>query len=253
MSADKLSSHIHHLRQLAQRHLALGELAQAQSALERLLRIAPHDAHAGIDLSDVLFRQGHLQASTRPLLGVLKHLPRDMPLIIVLIQHLIARGEMGGAMACLDLLRQAPDPPADLLMSQAHLRFAMGDIGGALSLAGKAVAKGADSPSDWHLYAMLLQFDGELDKATDILERCLSRWPQFGDAAVVLINLRKQKPGSNKLAYLEKQAALLDEAQGAEQKFLRAEFSYALFKTLDDIGRHDEAWQSLELANRLMS
>ena len=176
-----------------------------------------------------------------------------MPLIIVLIQHLIARGEVRGAMACLDLLQQAPDPPADLLMSQANLRFALGDIDGARSMAENGIAKGANSPSDWHLYAMLLQFGGELDKATDILERCLQRWPQFGDAAVVLVNLRKQKPESNKLAYLEKQAAQLEGTQDAEQKFFRAEFSYALFKALDDIGRHDDAWRALELANQLMS
>lgn len=241
MSADQLSSHIDRLRQLARHHNELGQLPQAQAALERLLQIAPHDAHASIDLSDVLFRQGHLQASTQPLLAVLRHLPRDMPLIVVLVQHLIARGEIVAARACLDLLREAPDPPADLLISQANLRFAIGDIGHALSLATQAIAKGADSPADWHLYAMLLQFEGALDKAIDVLERCLQRWPHFGDAAVVLVNLRKQKSDSNKLAYLEKQAAAFEDAQTADRKFVKAEFAYARFKTLDDLGRYEEA------------
>lgn len=253
MSANQLSSHIDRLRQLARHHNELGELPQAKTALERLLRIAPHDAHASIDLSDVLFRQGQLQASTQPLLAILRHLPRDMALIVVLVQHLIARGEIVAARACLDLLREAPDPPADLLMSQANLRFAIGDIGHARSLATQAIAKGTDSPADWHLYAMLLQFEGALDKAADILERCLQRWPHFGDAAVVLVNLRKQTFDSNKLAYLEKQAAALQDAQTADRKFVKAEFAYARFKTLDDLGRYEEAWQSLELCNGLMS
>lgn len=41
---------------------------------------------------------------------------------------------------------------------------------------------------------MLLRFSGHIDSATSALARCLVRWPNFVDAAVVLDNLRRQIP-----------------------------------------------------------
>lgn len=241
------------LRQLAHHHREAGDLAQAQAALEQALRVQPNDAEASVELADVLFLQGHLQASTLALLACLRHLPRNAPLIVDLVQHLVARGEIVAARSCLDLLAQAPDPPAELLSAQAQLRFGIGDIGLARDLAARAIAKGADAPDDWQLYAMLLQFEGALDEARAILQRSLQRWPDFGDAAMVLVNLRKQKPETQQLAYLEEQSALLEDARTAEQKFAKAEFAYSRFKTLDDLGRYEEAWRALDQCNTLMA
>ncbi|MGA0587594.1 tetratricopeptide repeat-containing sulfotransferase family protein [Dyella sp. KRB-257] len=241
------------LRQLAHRHREAGDFAQAQAALEKSLRVLPNDAEASVELADVLFLQGHLQASTLPLLACLRHLPRNAPLIVNLVQHLVARGEIVAARSCLDLLAQAPDPPAQLLVAQAQLRFGIGDISLARDLAAKAIAKGADAPDDWHLYAMLLQFEGALDEANAVLQRCLQRWPDFGDAAMVLVNLRKQKPETQQLSYLETQCARLEDAQTSERKFVKAEFAYSRFKTLDDLGRYEEAWRALDQCNTLMA
>ncbi len=254
MTTDSFSlSQSIRLRQLAHHHREAGDLAQAQAALEQALRVQPNDAEASVELADVLFLQGHLQASTLALLACLRHLPRNAPLIIDLVQHLVARGEIVAARSCLDLLAQAPDPPAQLLSAQAELRFGIGDIGLARDLAAKAIAKGADAPDDWQLYAMLLQFEGALDEASAILQRSLQRWPDFGDAAMVLVNLRKQKPETQQLAYLEAQSARLEDARTADQKFAKAEFAYSRFKTLDDLGRYEEAWRALDQCNTLMA
>lgn len=241
------------LRQLAHRHREAGDLVQAQTALEQSLREQPNSAEASIELADVLFLQGRLQASTLALLGCLRHLPRNAPLIVDLVQHLVARGEILAARSCLDLLAQAPNPPAQLLVAQAQLRFGIGDIGLARDLAAKAIANGADAPEDWHLYAMLLQFEGALEEANAVLQRCLQRWPDFGDAAMVLVNLRKQKPETQQLSYLEAQSARIEDAQTAERKFVKAEFAYSRFKTLDDLGRYEEAWRALDQCNTLMA
>lgn len=228
-------------------------LASTQTSLEARIARSPHDIPALIELSEVMFQRGRLRASSQPLLQAATRLPRNAPLILSLVERLVASGEVVVARACLDLLAQAPEPPADLLAAQAHLRFTLGDIAIARGLIEQAVNAGVDSPGELYLYAMLLQFSGRIDEAQAVLERCLLRWPSFGDAAVVLVNLRKQLPESNRLAWLQKQLRQMP-AAGAdpERDFVRAEFEYTCFKTLDDLGRHKEAWAALSRCNAQM-
>lgn len=253
MNATITPAALEQLRALARSHVQSQQLAKAQAVLETIVGQAPHDLAASIDLADVLFRQGRLQASSRPLLQAMRRLPRDAPLILSLVQHLIARGEIVAARAALDLLALAPDPPAGLLAAQANLRFAIGEVDAARALMDKAVAAGANTREEQHLYAMLLQFSGDIDHACRVLEDCLKRWPAFGDAAMVLTNLRRQTLESNRLAQWREQLDRLPtEPTGPDQAFVRAEFEYALFKTLDDLGRHEEAWPALARCNALM-
>jgi tetratricopeptide (TPR) repeat protein len=241
------------LRQRAKIHLDGGQLPAAQGVLEAILRLAPNDLASSLQLADVLFQQGHLQASTWPLLRALSRLPRDAPLLVGLVQRLIGRGEMVAARSCLDLLVQAPDPPAHVLSAQANMRFMTGEFSEALERAERAMQAGVDSPEAWRLYAMLLQFNGRLDEACGVLEQCLERWPDFGDAAPALVDLRKQTPEANYLAHLYAQLQRLPEQPAdSSQAFARAEFEYAVFKTLDDLGRHREAWQALARCNAVM-
>lgn len=253
MNSPHPSTEISRLRQRAQQHISAEQLPEAQTTLESLLRLDPLDTEACIDLAEVMFMRGQLRASSRPLLQALQCLPTDAPLIIRLVQHLLARGEILAARDCLDFLSQAPNPPPELLVAQAQLRFSTGEIPIAKALMDRAMRAGADSPGDHHLYAMLLQFSGKLDQACDVLEKCLQRWPHFGDAAMVLVNLRKQKPDSNRLDFVWEQLRRLPEdSHDQNDKFVRAEFEYALFKILDDLGRHDEAWPALARCNALM-
>lgn len=241
------------LRQRAKAYIDSRQWLGAQATLETILRHAPNDLASSIQLSDVLFRQGQLQASTRPLLQALNRLPRDALLIVALVQHLIARGEILAARACLDLLAQAPDPPAALLIAQANLRFMLGEVAEALPMAETAIRAGADAPADRHLYAMLLQFNGQMDAARRVLEDCLERWPQFGDAAAILVDLDKQRPEAHRLEQLQEQLGRLPEAATDNgEAFLRAELEYAVFKTMDDLGRYEEAWAALARCNALM-
>jgi tetratricopeptide (TPR) repeat protein len=157
------------------------------------------------------------------------------------------------ARACLDLLEQAPHPPAEVLVAQATQRFALGEIAVARRLMDMAVATGVDAPGDLHLYAMLLQFSGNISKACEVLESCLSNHPRFGNAAMVLASLRKQRPDSNRLSQLQEQLALLPaDTTDSESAFVRAEFEHALFKTFEDLGRYQEAWSALARCNALM-
>ncbi|WP_447731552.1 tetratricopeptide repeat-containing sulfotransferase family protein [Rhodanobacter soli] len=225
----------------------------AQVALEALARHVPDDVSVLLELADVLFQRGQLRASTALLLRVARRLPRDAPFIVSVAQRLVAVGETLAARSCLDLLSQAPALPPELLVGQAHLRFMLGEIAPARALMERAMAAGIDTPGEQHLYAMLLQFDGDLDKACAVLEGCLRRWPHFGDAAMVLVNLRKQKPEANQLAFVQEQLQRLPpHDQKPDAMSVRAEFEYAQFKILDDLKHHEEAWPALARCNALM-
>lgn len=228
-------------------------LAATQAALESRIARSPRDVASLVELSKVMFQRGHFRASSQPLLQAATRLPRNAPLILSLVERLVASGEIVAARACLDLLAQAPEPPAELLAAQAHLRFMLGDIAIAMGLMEQAVQAGANTPGELHMHAMLLQFSGRIDEAHALLERCLSRWPTFGDAAMVLVNLRKQLPESNLLDWFREQLRrMLAPGIDHERDFVRAEFEYACFKTLDDLGNHEEAWAALSRCNALM-
>lgn len=225
----------------------------AEAALRVLLSKDPGNIAAAVDLAELVARRGQLQQAIALLLEVARRLPRDVPLIVKIAARLIGLGEIIAARQCLALLSQAPDLPPEWLVSQARLRFSMGEIGLARQLMERALAAGIDSPGEIHLYAMLLQFDGQLDLAGKVLEQCLQRWPHFGDAMSVLVNLRRQTPQNNLLRDVEAQLQLLDKrGDDPDSRFVRAEFEHAKFKILDDLGRCDEAWAALCRCNALM-
>jgi LPS sulfotransferase NodH len=253
MNSLNISAAENRLREQARQCIDNQQWDAAQVALESLLSQVPDDAVARLELADVLFQRGRLRESTALMLQVAQRLPRDTAFIIKAAQRLVAVGETLAARSCLDLLAQAPEPPPALLVGQAHLRFMLGEIAAARALMERAMAAGIDSPGELHLYAMLLQFSGDIDRACAVLENCLERWPHFGDAAMVLVNLRKQKPEANRLAFVQEQLQRLPaHANRHDAMFVRAEFEYAQFKILDDLKRHEDAWPALARCNALM-
>lgn len=240
------------LRESARHDIAGQHWEAAQTTLTALVRLAPHDLAAQVELAQVMLRRGRLRDAAARMLQLARHLPHDAGLILKVTQCLLGAGETVAARACLDLLAQAPRPPAELLAAQAHLRYQIGEIAPARALLERAIAAGVDTPGELQLHAMLLQFSGEFAQARTVLQRCLARWPQFGDAAVAWVNLGRQTPADNRLDVLREQLARLPPDDRPDVAFVRAQFEYARFKTLHDLGRHDEAWPALANCNARM-
>ena len=241
------------LRRQAQQSMDAGQWDAAQTALESLAQAAPHDVVVRMALADVILRRGKLRAATRQLLQAIPSLPNDASLIAQLAWRLVTNGETLGARACLAHLGRAPDPPAQVLSEQAHLCWALGEIPAARALMDRAVALGIDTSDEYYLDAMLYQFLGKIAEAEAVLLACLRRWPNHGDAAVILANLRRQTPEANHLdLFRESLGRISAEGTDPRDKFARAEFESAIFKTYDDCGRHDEAWPALARSNALM-
>lgn len=242
------------LRRRVRQYLDTQQLTAAQAALEALVRRVPQEASFRMELAQVMLKRGRLQAATNQWLQVTRApLPDDPGLILQLAQHLCHVGEVRAARACLDHLSQLPDAPAELWAEQARLRSTLGELPASKAAMARALAAGIDTPDDHYLYAMLFQFSGELSRAEEILEECLRRWPFFGGAVMALANLRKQTPGRNHLDFLHRQLHRFP-VDGAtpSDNLVRAEFEAAVFKELDDLGRHAEAWPALARSNALM-
>lgn len=237
----------------AKRHLATGQLEAAQAALESLIQLAPRDVPARLELSGVLLGRGRRRAAVEQLLASIPMLPNDAALIAQLAWRLGMNGEINGARACVDHLETAPDPPSHVLVELAHLRWMLGEIPAARAHMDRAVASGIEASGEFYLDAMLHQFSGHVAEAEQRLLSCLERWPHHGDAAVILANLRRQKPESNHLELFRNSLAHVSKSCSSErERYLCAKFESAVFKVLDDLGEYTEAWAALERCNRLM-
>ena len=241
------------LRQQARQFLDAGQLDAAQAAFEQLAQQAPHDVPLRMELADLMLRRDRMRAATSQLLRAASMLPNDVPMITELAWRLSMTGETLAVRACAEHLDRAPDPPGWVLAEQAHLRWMLGDIPVARARMDLAVAAGIDAQSEYYLNAMLLQFTGRLAEAEVVLLETLRRWPDYGDAAVILANLRRQTAAANHLAFLQERLGRLPKGDiDMRSGLARAKFESAVFKILDDLGRHDEAWQALERSNALM-
>jgi tetratricopeptide (TPR) repeat protein len=253
MTAGDMPAVESRLRRRARQYMDAGLMDAAQITLEALVEQVPDDAHARMELAGVLLKRGQLRASTRQLLQLALPPASDARLIVQTVRHLYFNGEILAARACLDHLELAPDPPAPMLAEQAQLRWMLGEIPAAMALMDRAVAAGIETPDACYLHAMLSQFTGNIAQARSVLEACLRRWPNFSDAAVALANARKQTPEANDLDFLrERLRRIPEDSNVAEVLAARTGFESALFKELDDLGYHDEAWQALARSNALM-
>lgn len=241
------------LRHQARQAIDDGQWAMAEQLLGRLAVRAPRDVQVHIELGQVILRSGRMRDATVHFLQAIDLLPNDASLIAQVAWRLSILGEVIGAKRCLDHLMRAPDPPAHVIAEQAHLRWMLGEIGLASELMERAAREGFDTPRHYYLRGMLLQFEGRMDEAQQVLLALLERWPEHADAAVILANLRRQTPSSNHLDLLHSlQARLPAPAAHPRLQFVHAEYHSARFKVLDDLGRWDEAWEELEQCNRTM-
>jgi tetratricopeptide (TPR) repeat protein len=241
------------LRQQARQFLEADQWDAAQAAFEELVQRAPRDVPLRMELAELMLRRGQLRAASSQLLQAAPSLPNDVPMIAELAWRLSMTGETLGVRACAEHLERAPDPPGWVLAEQAHLRWMLGDIPQARTRMDLAVAAGIDSQTECYLNAMLLQFTGRLAEAEVALLETLRCWPDYGDAAVILANLRRQTAATNHLGFLQERLGRLPkDSTDMRAGLARAKFESAIFKVLDDLGRHDEAWPALERSNALM-
>jgi tetratricopeptide (TPR) repeat protein len=230
----------------ASSYLRAGQPTAAQNILKALLREQPGDTEAGLLLGEILRSQGHLQEATRQWLSLVPHLPDDANFIARLVPHLYYNGESVAAKRCLDhpAVAHARDPRTLVELACAHQPLDEPAI--TLTLLQRAIAAGTDMPDVHFNHAQMLSFTGQIGAAESCLEAIIKRWPSFSGAFLTLVRLRRQTESQR----LERLRHLL--SQVPPGNVVHAEFQFALFKMLDDLGQHDEAWTALEAGNATM-
>lgn len=230
------------------------EWPAARAVLESILINAPDDFPARLHLAGVLQKQGAFRASVEQLLIAASALTgEEVEEEIGLAHRLCLAGEIVAARACLDRISSSAIDSTSTLVALAHLRWVLGEFLAARQLLERAFEFGMEKPEQFHLYATVLQVTGAVGPAESILEECLERWRHFGDAMVSLSNLRRQTETRNHIEFLRSRLTRVSEGEHtAQERFVRAEFEWALFKEMEDLGRHEEAWQALTRCNALM-
>lgn len=224
----------------------------AQASLESLRVATPEDHRVALDLAAVMEARGSLRSATSVLLNAAEGRPLAPELELALARKLYFAGELVAARHCLDRVEARGSLPTAALVELARLRWMLGEYSQAYALSRRAMDNGADTPDAHYLHATLAQFNGDLDVARRGLLECLRTWPRFGEAAVALVNLEKQR-SEERLELLDSHLSRLRaDPPGPAQQLAMANFHAARFKVLDDLGQAEEAWQALERGNALM-
>lgn len=171
--------------------------------------------------------------------------PRNPDVLTMICKRLLTLGETRAAIDC------ALSPP---ILRSGNAR-ALAELGKLMSdhalpevslqLIQQARAAGLDSPAIRYLIGLSQMYMGDAS-AEDSLNASLEADPDFAPAALALSKLRRQSKECNHVDQLRAAIGRLGKDH-AEAALLH----YALFKELDDLGHHDEAWHALDTGMRL--
>ncbi len=243
-TARKLASNP--LWRRAQAHLVRGEMGAARELLAAM-RTTEDGAAAHLVAAQIAWREDRVRDGTRHALDAAQVAPEDPDDLCTIADVVLEVGETVAARACLDRVPLDACEAPLLLMRLAVLRKKLGQHAEALMLLDRAKALGHASPALRFQRGEALMFNGRIEEAEAELSASLAEAPTRGRVAVPLVRLRRQTADRNYLPALE--AGARAAAPGTPDQ---AAFEFARYKTLEDLGRDDEAWQALARGNALM-
>ena len=236
------------LWQQAQACLVRGHVDAAREALASMQARQPAgDVYAHLLAAQIAWREDRVRDGTRHALDAARRVPDDAEALCTVAAVLVEAGETLAARACLDRSRWADCKDPLLLMRAAGLRKRLEQHAETLATLDKAKALGHDTAALKFRRGEALMFNGRLDEAEAELAASLAEAPAHGSVAVPLVRVRKQTAEHNHLDLLERSAQHV--APGSREQ---AALEFACYKSLEDLGRDEEAWQALARGNALM-
>lgn len=235
-----MSAELSRLWHDAERAFAGGDAGAARSAYERLVAREPRHVGGWLRLSALATGSGRHRDSVAAALHAAAAVPTTPALRLPVASRLLDVGESQPARALFDAaIAGALDP--ERAAEAAFVAHRLEDHAAAAALAAQALRAQPRDPALLALLGTALTFCGRLDQAERVLEDCIRAAPGLGSAHWTLSKLRRWSPQDNHVARLQRLAAALAEADPAAPYV-----HYALFKELEDCGRHAEAWAALE-------
>lgn len=232
----------------AREYLATEQYAAARVTLESLLADDPQNTEAHLLLGGIAWKENRRLDALRHAHDAARVVPDDGTTLLSVIAALIQIGECTMARDLLDRPFFAGTHDGEVLAQAASLHQMIEDHEGSLALYERARAAGCDDQEFHFNLSNQLSFNGRLREAEEELERCLGSGKPLGKAYVNLSRLRRQTPEHNHLEAIEQVSGQVQ--PGSEDQ---AALEFARYKELEDLGRHDEAWNALAKGNALMA
>jgi tetratricopeptide (TPR) repeat protein len=227
--------------------LLQGRLDDAHRVLESMRIDEPDAALTHLLAAQIAWRENRIQAGTAHALDAAHAGSEDPESLCTVVAVLLVTGEIVAARTLLEHpVLVACDNPL-LLMRMAGYRKQLEEHAEALALLDGARACGHNGPALSYRRGEELMFNGRLDEAEAELVDSLERAPAHGHVAVPLVRLRKQTPERNHLELIERSLRAVKPG-GADH----AALEFARYKTYEDLGRDQEAWEALARGNALM-
>lgn len=232
----------------AQNYLSEGNVEAGRMALESLLTRDASNIHVHLLLAGIAWKDDRMRDAVRHALDAARVAPDDGLSLLTVVTGLLHVGEYAAAHDCLQRPVFARSGELDVLVHAAALSHRLGDHAASVAFYDRASAAGMDEVGQCFDRAVEMSFNGRLEEAEAELERCVSRSTTIGRVYLELARLKRQTPESNHVAMLERRAAFA--APGSADK---AAIEFARYKELEDLGRHDAAWEALARGNALMA
>lgn len=231
----------------AARHFADGKYSEAGSVLKAILGRDAQSAQAWLALARVGVHSGAVQDAFSHSRNAARCASEDAGLLCDIATTLLTVGAASEAHDCVERA-VATAPVAAGLCQRIALQFQnLNEHDAALTWMEHARAAGLRDFSARFCLAVQLIFHGRMDEAEAELEACEMSIPPLGRAMVQLTQLRRQAPNRNHLGSLAAQIAKA--APGSED---HAALEFSRYKEFEDLGRYEEAWNSLASANATM-
>ena len=236
------------LWQQAQACLVQGQVDAARQVLASMHARQPAGGlQTHLLAAQIAWREDRVRDGTRHALDAASVVPDGAEALCMVATVLIEAGETIAARACLDRPTLTGCKNPLLLMRAAGLRKRLEQHAEALALLDEAKSLGHVTAALRFRRGEALMFNGRLEEAEAELAASLAEAPAHGSVAVPLVRVCKQTAEHNHLDLLDRSAQRV--ASGSREQ---AALEFARYKTLEDLGRDDEAWQALARGNALM-
>ena len=236
------------LWQQAQACLVRGHIDAARQVLASMQARQPAgDVYVHLLTAQIAWREDRVRDGTRRALDAAHVVPDDAEALCTVATVLVEAGETIAARACLDRPALAGCKNPLLLMRASGLRKRLEQHAEALALLDEAKSLGHVTAALRFRRGEALMFNGRLEEAETELAASLAEAPAHGSVAVPLVRVRKQTAEHNHLELLERSAQHV--ASGSREQ---AALEFARYKTLEDLGRDNEAWEALARGNAQM-
>lgn len=230
----------------AEEHAARQDWDAAIATYERALAHAPGDSCTLVQLSYVHSLAGHYRlASRHALAAAARSGASDPALVMELLPRLRTFNQVPAMLECVERLLPMSRMPIPLLLAvAAQLSYAnLPDR--AIAFLDEARRADPDFPPTLLARGQVLTYLGRFEEAGRDLAGALRRAPEIAQGYWLQAWIGRQTGERNHIEAIRRELA----RPGRKPEDV-ALLGFALHKELDDLGRHDEAWQALVLACR---